>query len=62
MIEVYRKRVFCSDLEIGQEVSEVFCVSRVQRRMGRSGPFLTLEFLDRSGRVPGVAWEEVDRL
>jgi 3'-5' exoribonuclease len=62
MIEIYRKRVFCSDLQIGQEVSEVFCVSRVQRRMGRSGPFLTLEFLDRSGRVPGVAWDEVDRL
>ena len=62
MIEVYRKRVFCADLEIGQEVSEVFCVGRVQRRMGRNGPFLTLEFLDRSGRIPGVAWDEVETL
>lgn len=62
MIEIYRKKVFCTDLEIGQEVSEVFCVGRVQRRMGRSGPFLTLEFVDRSGRIPGVAWDEVDAL
>ena len=62
MIEIYRKRVFCADLEIGQEVSEVFCVTRVQRRSGRNGSFLTLEFVDRSGRIPGVAWDEVDRL
>ena len=62
MIEIYRKRVFCADLEIGQEVSEVFCVARVQRRTGRNGSFLTLEFVDRSGRIPGVAWDEVDRL
>ncbi|MGH7573185.1 MAG: 3'-5' exoribonuclease YhaM family protein, partial [Gemmatimonadota bacterium] len=62
MIDIYRKRVFCADLEIGQEVSEVFCVGRVQRRMGRNGPFLTLEFVDRSGRIPGVAWDEVDAL
>lgn len=62
MIEIYRKQVFCADLEIGQEVSEVFCVGRVQRRMGRNGPFLTLEFVDRSGRIPGVAWDEVDVL
>ncbi len=62
VIEIYRKRVFCADLEIGQEVSEVFCVGRVQRRMGRNGPFLTLEFMDRSGRIPGVAWDEVDAI
>lgn len=62
MIEIYRKKVFCADLEVGQEVSEVFCIGRVQRRMGRSGPFLTLEFVDRSGRIPGVAWDEVDAL
>ncbi|MGH7542761.1 MAG: OB-fold nucleic acid binding domain-containing protein, partial [Gemmatimonadota bacterium] len=62
MIEIYRKRVFCADLQIGQEVSEVFCVARVQRRTGRNGRFLTLEFVDRSGRIPGVAWDEVDRL
>ncbi|HKY61118.1 MAG TPA: HD domain-containing protein [Gemmatimonadota bacterium] len=62
MIETYRKQVFCADLKIGQEVSEVFCVGRVQRRMGRNGPFLTLEFVDRSGRIPGVAWDEVDAL
>lgn len=62
MIEIYRKQVFCADLEIGQEVSEVFCVARVQRRPGRNGSFLTLEFVDRSGRIPGVAWDEVDRL
>lgn len=62
MIEIYRKRVFCADLRVGQEVSEVFCVGRVQRRMGRNGPFLTLEFVDRSGRIPGVAWDEVEAI
>ncbi len=58
----YRKAVFCADLAIHDDVHEVFCVTRVERRAGKNGPFLTLEFTDRSGRLPGVAWDDVERL
>jgi 3'-5' exoribonuclease len=62
LFEPYRKRVFCADLDSGEQVDEVFCVTRVSRKVGRSGPFLSLEFADRSGRIPGVAWDNADAL
>jgi 3'-5' exoribonuclease len=58
----YRKKVFCADLEVGDEVQDVFCIARAERRTGKNGPYLTLEFVDRSGRIPGVAWNEADAL
>ncbi|MDX1622851.1 MAG: HD domain-containing protein [Gemmatimonadota bacterium] len=60
--EVYRKETFCADLEVGDRVREVFCLSRVERRRGRNGPFLKLAFADRTGEIGGVAWEDVDDL
>jgi 3'-5' exoribonuclease len=62
LFEPYRKRVFCVDLDSGERVDEVFCVTRVSRKVGRSGPFLSLEFADRSGRIPGIAWDNADEL
>lgn len=59
---MYRKRVFCADLEVGDEIQDVFCVTRSERRTGKNGPYLTLEFVDRSGRIPGVAWNDADIL
>jgi len=59
---VYRKRRFCEDLVAGEEVQEVFCVGTAERKMGRNGPFLRLSFLDRTGSLAGVAWDDVDRL
>ena len=63
MIEApYRKRTFCADLKVGDEVYEVFCVSSMERREGRGGAFLRLTFADRSGTIPGVAWDDIERL
>ena len=62
LFQPYRKRVFCADLDSGEQVDEVFCVTRASRKVGRSGPFLSLEFADRSGRIPGVAWDNADAL
>lgn len=60
--EVYRKRVFVRDLTVGTSVDEVFCIARVDRLKGRKGPYLRLELTDRTGSVPGVAWDDVDAL
>lgn len=61
--EVYRKSIFCIDLKGGDVVHEVFCVGRVERRTARKGSeYLSLEFLDRSGRIAGVAWEHAEEL
>jgi 3'-5' exoribonuclease len=63
MIEsIYRKRIFCADLKVGDDVQEVFCVARLERREGRSGSFLRLTLADRSGTLPGVAWDDIERL
>lgn len=59
---VYRKERFCSELEVGDRVREVFCLSRVERRHGKSGPYLRLTLTDRTGEIAGVAWDEVDAL
>ncbi|MFN2383153.1 MAG: 3'-5' exoribonuclease YhaM family protein, partial [Gemmatimonadota bacterium] len=58
----YRKSMWCSTLIVGDKVDEVFSVSRVELRQGKNGPFLRLEFADRTGRLPGVAWNDADRL
>lgn len=60
--DLYRKQVFSVDLKLGDAVDEVFCVSRSERRSGRRGLFLRLEFLDRSGRIAGVAWDRPEEL
>lgn len=60
--EVYRKRVFCADLSVGDEVDEVFRVERVERRSGKKGAYLRVSLVDRSGTVTAMIWEEVERL
>ncbi len=59
----YRKRVFCADLALGDRVDDVFCVTRVERRLGRNGtPFLRLSVSDRTGTLAAVAWDGVEDL
>lgn len=60
--DVYRKQLFCEEIEVGDEIREVFCVGTTERKMGKNGPFLRLSLLDRTGSLAGVAWDEVDRL
>jgi 3'-5' exoribonuclease len=44
-------------------VEGVFAVARKQRRRTRSGaPYLALELVDRSGRIEGRVWQDVDLL
>jgi 3'-5' exoribonuclease len=62
MEAVYRKRIFCADLKVGDDVQEVFCVVGFERREGRSGSFLRLTLADRSGTLSGVAWDDIERL
>ena len=59
--ETYRKRVFCAQLAVGDEVEEVFRVERVERRTGRKGVFLRVSLVDRTGRVTAMVWEEIER-
>jgi 3'-5' exoribonuclease len=60
--DVYRKRVFCSDLRPGDEVDEVFFVAQSERRRGKRGPYLALELVDRSGRLRGNAFDDVETI
>lgn len=60
--DLYRKQVFGADLRVGDDVYEVFCVASLERREGKKGPFLRLSLADRSGSIPGIAWDEIDRL
>ncbi|MGH7567174.1 MAG: 3'-5' exoribonuclease YhaM family protein [Gemmatimonadota bacterium] len=57
---VYRKRVFCTDLAVGDAVQELFCVERVERRTGRGGAFLRVSLVDRTGSVTAMVWDDVE--
>ena len=54
---------YIAELEEGQLVDATFAVQRKRRRRTRNGDaFLSLELADRTGRVPGVVWNDVNLL
>jgi 3'-5' exoribonuclease len=54
---------YVADLSEGSLVDAMFAVQRKQRRRTRNGdPFLSMELADRTGRVPGVVWNDVNVL
>src|SRR5919206_1994870 len=54
---------YVADLSEGTLVDATFAVQRKQRRHTRNGdPFLSVELADRTGRVAGVVWNDVNLL
>ena len=54
---------YVNDLTDGAIVDATFAVQRKQRRRTRNGdPFLAVELADRTGRVAGVVWNDVNVL
>jgi 3'-5' exoribonuclease len=54
---------YVADLSEGALVDATFAVQRKQRRRTRNGdPFLSMELADRTGRVAGVVWNDVNLL
>jgi 3'-5' exoribonuclease len=54
---------YVADLSEGTLVDATFAVQRKQRRRTRNGDaFLTVELADRTGRVAGVMWKDVNVL
>jgi 3'-5' exoribonuclease len=54
---------YVTDLAEGAVVDATFAVQRKARRRTRNGdPFLSVELADRTGRVPGVVWNDVTLL
>jgi 3'-5' exoribonuclease len=52
---------YVAELQDGQVVEATFAVQRKRKRRTRNGdPFLSLELADRTGRVPGVVWQDVN--
>jgi hypothetical protein len=54
---------YVTDLSEGAVVDATFAVQRKTQRRTRNGdPFLSVELADRTGRVPGVVWNDVNLL
>jgi 3'-5' exoribonuclease len=54
---------YVADLSEGSVVDATFAVQRKTRRTTRNGdPFLSVELADRTGRVAGVLWKDVNVL
>jgi 3'-5' exoribonuclease len=54
---------YVADLSEGAMIDATFAVQRKQTRRTRSGdPFLSVELADRTGRVGGVVWNDVNVL
>jgi len=57
------KKVFVEQLRDGDTVGDFFAVAQCERKTtGANKPFLSLVLSDATGRVPAVAWDNVDRL
>lgn len=57
------KKIFVEQLRDGDTVGDFFVVAQCERKTtGANKPFLSLVLSDATGRVPAVAWDNVDRL
>ncbi len=57
------KGQYVADIKVGDEIREVFLLSRkVIREKKGGGYFLTLEISDRTGGIEGVIWENAEEL
>jgi 3'-5' exoribonuclease len=59
----HRKTVFVADLKEGQQLFDLFLVSRKSLAETKSGnPYLALTLMDRSGEIEARAWDNAARL
>ncbi|RJX24570.1 MAG: HD domain-containing protein [Desulfobulbus sp.] len=59
----YRKTLYITDLKEGQQLSDLFLVSKKNLAETKSGnPYLALTLMDKSGEIEARAWENAARL
>jgi len=59
----HRKNIFVADLREGQQVNDLFLVSRKNLAETKSGnPYLALTLMDSSGEIEARAWDDAARL
>jgi len=57
------KKKMIRDLVVGERVNTYFRLIRVDKRTKKDGnPFLTMELMDKSGKIPGKAWNNADAI
>lgn len=61
--EAHRKTSFIKDLQDGQQVEDLFLVSRKNYAETKAGkPYLALTLMDRSGELEARVWDDAQRL
>jgi 3'-5' exoribonuclease len=57
------KKRFISDIQAGEVVDDIFVLSEKILSQKRDGnPFLNITLSDKTGRIKGVVWDDVDRI
>jgi 3'-5' exoribonuclease len=57
------KKEFIQDLRAGESVEEIFVLAEKNLAQKRNGEkYLTITLSDRTGRIRGVVWDDVDRI
>lgn len=51
------KSMYVAELAVGDDVSELFAVRSVEYREFSSGKMVSLELVDRTGRIKGIIWD-----
>jgi 3'-5' exoribonuclease len=51
------KSVYVAELAVGDDVSELFAVRSVDLKEYTGGKMVSLELVDRTGRIKGIIWE-----
>ena len=59
----YRKTLYITDLKEGQQLHDLFLVSKKNLAETKSGnPYLALTLMDKSGEIEARAWDNAARL
>jgi len=55
------KKISVKDLQIGDRIKQYYKILNVNKRTKKNGePFLTLEFMDKTGKIEGKIWNNVE--
>ena len=62
LFENQKTRTWIKDMQAGDKINCPLKVMDLQKRLKKSGtPFLSLELMDKTGKIPGKVWDKADQ-
>ncbi len=56
------EKKWIQDIQVGEQLDDFFRIVEINKKLKRDGaPFLTLVLMDKTGRMPGKVWDNVEK-